>query len=575
MIGNYDPRSSILDPQSSNLNPRSSTLDLILNALTGEFIPRSLRLLRAGGRFLEIGKKEILSREQVAAINAGAFYFAVDLAEKIKTDPRALRPLFVDLMNAIARGELKPLPHKIFPLEEARSAFRYMAQAKHIGKVVVAQENVERGLWIVGRESTAHNVRSTLRHQRPISIKHDATYLVTGGLSGIGLLTAQWLVERGARHLVLMGRRAPSAEAQRAIAELQEHGAEVFTLQGDVSNAEEVSRVLAEINQAMPLLRGIIHSAGVLDDGVLLQQTWERYTKVMAPKVFGAWHLHALTKHMPLDFFVLYSSVSALLGSPAQTNHAAANAFLDALAHHRRALGLPAMSINWGAWSEIGAAARHNIGERVSVRGMHTFTPEQGLQVLALLFEHPLTQVGVMPVDWARFANMFAGHRMPRYFSALLERAPQRMKQTPQTPQTKSPLIQQLRRATPNKRYELVLQHVETQARKVLSLEAAQAIHEKQPLTELGLDSLMAVELRNLLGAELNLPRALPATLVFDYPTTAALAHYLTKELFGEEQSASHREPPEEKNDASSMLDKIEELSEEEIDRMFAEKVGG
>jgi len=549
-------------------------VDVVLNALTGEFIPRSMRLLRAGGRFLEIGKKEILSHEQAAQINGKAAYFAVDLAEKIKSDPLAIRPLFLALMQAIAKGELKPLPRKVFALEESSSAFRYMAQAKHVGKVVVVQENVDRGSKIVESKSTEHDPPSSIHHSRALAIRPDATYLITGGLSGLGLLVAQWLVEHGARHLVLMGRRAPSAEAQRVISELEQQDAQVFALQGDVSKAEDVTRILAEINQSMPVLRGVIHSAGVLDDGVLLQQTWERFTNVMAPKVYGAWHLHAMTKHMPLDFFVMFSSVSALLGSPAQTNHSAANSFLDALAHQRRALGLPAMSINWGAWSEIGAAARHNVGERAVVRGIHTFTPQHGLQVLAMLFEHPVTQVGVMPVDWATFGSMFAGQRMPPYFSTLAQPAKPHAAQ-PQVPSAISNLLQQLQGASATQRQKLLLHYVETQAMKVLSMEPSQTIHEKQPLTELGLDSLMAVELRNLLGVGLNLPRALPATLVFDYPTTSAMAGYLAKELFGEEKPAAQTETKQTQADAGTLLDELEELSEEEIDRMLAEKMGG
>ncbi len=576
-------RSTANDPQSTIFDPRSTEpgVDLVLNSLTGEFIPQSLALLRTHGRFLEIGKKEIWTNAQVAQANPRVSYFAIDLAERLKSEPQAIRPLFLELMSAIAKGELKPLPHKVFSLEEAGGAFRYMAQAKHIGKVVVAQEDVVRGSWVVDRgskimalEKSVHDPQSTIYNPRATTIKPDATYLITGGLSGLGLLVAQWLVERGARHLVLMGRRAPSEEARRVIAELEEQGAQVFALQGDVSQAEDVTRILAEINQAMPVLRGVIHSAGVLDDGVLLQQTWERYTKVMAPKVYGAWHLHALTKHMPLDFFVLFSSVSALLGSPAQTNHSAANAFLDALAHHRRALGLPAMSINWGAWSEIGAAARHNLESRIAVRGIDTFTPEQGLQVLATLFEHPVTQVGVMPVDWATFGGMFAGKRMPPYFSALIKATKPRAKQ-PEAPQARPEILRQLQDASAAKRQKLLLHYVEAQAMKVLSMEASQTIHEKQPLTDIGLDSLMAVELRNLLGAGLSLPRALPATLVFDYPTTAAMASYLAKELFGAETSAPAVEVKQEKIDAAGMLDKLEELSEEEIERLFAEKMGG
>jgi len=569
--------STIHSPRSTLYNEQAG-LDLVLNSLTGEFIPQSMKLLRPGGRFLEIGKKEIWTPAQAAQVNARARYFAVDLAEKIKSDPVAIRPLFLELMQAVAEGRLQPLPKTVFACEEVTGAFRYMAQAKHIGKVVVqvASSEEDRKLKMEERrlKQEEHNSPSSLMNPRALEIRHDATFLITGGLTGIGLLVAQWLVQHGARHLVLMGRRAPSDETQRVMAELEEKGAQVFATSGDVARIEDVNRTLAVINQSMPILRGIIHSAGVLDDGVILQQTWERFAKVMAPKVEGAWYLHTLTKHMPLDFFVLFSSVSAVLGSLAQANHSAANAFLDALAHHRRALGLPAMSINWGAWSEIGAAARHNVGSRIAVRGIHTFTPQQGLQVLRFLFEHPAAQVGVMPVDWATFSGMFAGRRVPPYFSSLVQAAVAPIKQKLKALSPQSDLLRQLQEASAAKRQKLLRHYVETQALKVLSMEASQAIHEKQPLTDLGLDSLMAVELRNLLGTGLSLPRALPATLVFDYPTTAALSEYLLKELFGEEKTAPATDAAQNARMATAnMLENLEGLSDEEVDRLFAEKM--
>ena len=257
-------------------------VDLVLNSLTGAAIPKSLELLRGGGRFLEIGKAEIWDEKRVAEINSKAAYHAIDLAQLIQSDPAALRRMFDRLVAEIADGALRPPPISTFAFHDAASAFRYMAQARHIGKIVLVHD-------------------STLRAR----IKSDATYLITGGLTGLGLLTAEWLVERGARHLMLVGRRPPPALTAETLSRLQAAGAEIRTIKCDVTVEAEIAAVFREIECAMPPLRGVVHSAGILDDGVLLQQDWERFRRVMAPKVEGAWNLHQLTQNMPAGFFRL------------------------------------------------------------------------------------------------------------------------------------------------------------------------------------------------------------------------------------------------------------------------------
>ena len=250
---------------------------------------------------------------------------------------------------------------RVFPVADVVDAFRHMAQAKHIGKIVVSLP-------------VADHPKVAPRVDQSSIVRPDATYLITGGLSGLGLRVAQWFVERGARHLVLLARSVPSSAAQRIIDELGRAGAHVAVRSGDVSNRDDVARLLDEIHRKFPVLRGVIHSAGVLDDGVILRQDWGRFVAVLGPKVAGAWLLHTLTEQIPLDSFVLFSSISALLGSAGLSNHAAANAFLDALAHHRRALGLAALSVNWGAWSEIGCRRGARIGVPLKARGIGSFS---------------------------------------------------------------------------------------------------------------------------------------------------------------------------------------------------------
>jgi len=535
-------------------------VEVVLNSLTGEFIPKGLSVLRPGGRFLEIGKAEIWEPARVARVRSDVSYFAVDLAERLHAEPERIRPLLVELLEAAGSGAIRPLPLRAFPLEEAPAAFRYMAQARHIGKVVLSQ-----------REARVEGL--------PDRFSSDGTYLITGGLRGLGLRVALWMAERGAGSLVLMGRSAASAEAQDVIRTIEGMGTTVRAAQGDVSREEDLRRALEEAGRSLPPLRGVVHSAGVLDDGGLLQLTWERFTRVMAPKVDGAWKLHALTQGMELDHFVLFSSAAALVGSPGQGNHAAANAFLDGLAHQRRSAGLPALSINWGAWAEVGAAAERNVGERIEGQGLRAFSPEQGLALLEGLLR-PKTgapppgqpaQVGVMPVDWSRFLQRAAGTDAPAFYAEL---ARETRPAAPAPGPARGDLQRQLQEAPPNQRPRLLRAYVRERAGKVLGLGVAEAVDPRQPLRELGLDSLMAVELRNLLASGLGFERRLPATLLFDYPSIADLVDYLAREVFSFEPppGPGREAPAEPSHDA---LASIEQLSEDDVERMFKERVDG
>ncbi|QSQ15455.1 type I polyketide synthase [Myxococcus landrumensis] len=387
-------------------------------------------------------------------------------------------------------------------------------------------------------------------------LRPDASYLITGGLGGLGLALARGMVDRGARHLVLVGRGAPKPEAWEAIRAMESASVKVAVVQADVSKEEDVRRALDAAAVLAPL-RGVVHAAGVLDDGVLLQQDWERFARVLAPKVDGAWQLHELTRGMELDLFVLYSSASALLGARGQGSYAAANAFLDALAHHRRALGLPALSVNWGPWAEVGMAA--SLAARFRTQGIETFTPVEGLKALwrALSFDKP--QLTLMRVDWSRYLSQLPPGAMSSLFSELAARegAPSSV-----DPGASQKLRRQLEAAAPRQRLSILMESVRAEAIKVLGLDPTFPLEPRQRLFEAGLDSLMALELRNRLQGGVG--AALPSTLVFDYPSVEAITTYLLREVLHlEEQQTGGVE--EAKAEEAALVEKIMDLSPDEL----------
>ena len=366
------------------------------------------------------------------------------------------------------------------------------------------------------------------------ALKPTATYLITGGLGGLGLAVAEWLVEQGARHLLLLGRSAPNAEAQQQLKRLTALGVTVTVIQADVTDRAQLENALQQVDSRYPLC-GVIHSVGVLDDGLLVQQSWARFAKVLAPKIQGSWHLHELTKTLPLEFFVLFSSMTGLLGNRGQANHAAANAFLDAFVHYRRAHGLPALSINWGGWAEIGAAAdlvREN-RQFMAARGQGAIDPTQGLAAFAYLLaqnqEQRAVQVGVMPIQWPQFlANTVATNLLYRDFQQADLATPPLVATTPVIN-----LRHQLSAADTDTRNQLLIDYLRSAVAKVLGLRDPAQIHPHQGLLEMGLDSLMAIELRNQMGRTLE--QKLPSTLIFDYPTIDELRQYLLRTLFAGE----------------------------------------
>ncbi|MDJ1183275.1 type I polyketide synthase [Roseofilum casamattae] len=471
-------------------------VDIVLNSLNGDFIDKSLEVLATNGRFVEIGKIGIWTAEEVAEKRPDAAYFPFDLGEVADAQPDIVTQLGDRLAVDWNQGTLNALPHKIFASSDIQEAFRYMQQAKHIGKVVISMPV----------------------SQNEVTITSDATYLITGGLGALGLEIAQWLVEQGARSLMLTSRRSPSETAQTKIAQLEATGASVQVVAADISQEKAVSNLMQTLPQdngkgSLPL-KGIIHAAGVLDDALLQNMSWQQFTKVLAPKMNGTWYLHQHSQHLSLDFFVCFSSIASMLGSAGQGNYAAANGFMDAMANYRQGLGLPALTLNWGPWGQVGMAA--NLTEehqhRLEASGLKAIAPEDGMQALGELLSGSSGQVGVFPVKWSAFLQQVPERSQVSFlenFSSSIAAEDIAIDNSADEDEKGDRLLDEIQAAPSEERDALLLVHLSEKISHLLGMKDGQIDREK-PLTMMGLDSLMAVELRNLLQRELEVDIAIP-----------------------------------------------------------------
>ena len=478
-------------------------IDVVLNSLTGEgFIQASLACLAQGGRFVELARRDILSEDEMAALRPDVSYSILDLYTLKQQDPARPGAALKEVLARIAAGELVPLMHTRWPLAETSTAMGFMRGARHIGKIVLTAPPL-------GRDG----------------LRSDKTYLVTGGLGGIGCAMAVWLAEQGAGTIVLNGRRAPDAGAEETIRALRERGVTVRVELADVTDSVALDEMLVRMDRELPPLGGVIHSVGVLSDAAIGNQRWESFETVLWPKMLGAWHLHRATADRDLDMFVLFSSVAGLLGNPGQANHAAANAFLDQLAAHRRALGLPGQAIAWGAWSELGEAEeqRERIAGRREASGTGWFSPEQGLRALNRLLREDRATAVVLEADWSVFGEALQSpHPL---FEDLLTVATTDGEDS----SSSEDLLVRLGATPAAGREDLLISFLQREVQAVLRLPSAPA--SAVGFFDLGMDSLMAVELRNRLNRAFSQTYMAPNTLVFDYPTIADLARHLVDAL--------------------------------------------
>lgn len=478
-------------------------VDVVLNSLNGDLIAAGVGVLAPGGCFLELGKRDVWTPERISSVRPDVRYHVYDLGDQVMTEPGLAGQMLDDVIADWSAGRLAALPTRTFDLADTPIALRTMAQARHVGKLVL-------------RAPAPGD---------PTRVDPDATYLVTGGTGALGLLTARWLVRRGARHLVLTGRTEPSPSARAAIDALAGDGAHVVFRAADAGDRDAVLELLDGIVASGRPLRGVVHAAGATDDGALVHQTWSRMAPILAGKGGGAQLLDELAPP-DLDFFVMYSAGGSLLGAPGQGPYAAASAQLDALAWRRRAFGRQALSVGWGPWSEGGMAARlRDAGDHSwQRRGVGWLSTPAAFATLEALLDDRSTAATVMPVDWRRFVGGLPDTADVSRYEAVLTAT------SPASTGTAAPVATQAvvagwRAAPPRDQRRLVIEHVAGQARHVIGLEPDFRFDTRAALKESGLDSLMAVELRNALTRSLG--ANLPATLLFDHPTLDQLATYL------------------------------------------------
>ncbi len=528
-------------------------VDVVLNALASEAIPMGLACLAESGRFVEIGKRDIYqnSRLPLWSLRRNASFHVVAMDAVFAGDAEQTRELMARIAGLVEKGALTALPYRSFPASRIDAAFRLMAGGKHTGKVIVAFSD----------SFVLHKGEPPLP---PFEIKPDGAYLITGGLGGFGRVLSEWLVECGARHLVLSSRSGASTpEAQAFVAQLEAKGVHTTVAKADIGSAADVKALIHQITASGTPLKGVFHLAMVIDDAPLSALTSDRLKSVMAPKALGAWLLHENTKALDLDCFVMFSSVSSIFGNPAQANYSAANTFLDSLAHSRRAQGLPALTVNWGVLGGEGYVARNErVAEFLARQGTAALSPGEVTTLLESFLTAHATQVAAIRVDWAKWRQSFRSMQE----NPLLERIFAAGFETQESGSGGGDWKGKIQAATPEERDGVIGQAVRDVVGTVLRVKP-ESLRDDQPLTDLGLDSLMGVEIENLIESSIGV--ALPPTSLMRARTIGQIAGLISEHLGGGQAAAAAPKVEVAAETVAAVEVDLDSLSDEDIDSLL------
>ncbi len=542
-------------------------VDLVLNSLPGEAIPKSLAVLSAYGRFLEIGKTDIYQNRMIglAPFQDNLSYFAIDLDRMLRQRPAEIQRLFAEVMEKLADGSYQPLPLASFPVEETAAAFRYMAQRKNIGKVIVEFSHAA--------EDNDKSIEPSTN--QPI-VHADALYLITGGLGALGLKIAENLIEQGARNIGLIGRRMPTDSQLKTIENWKsiDDQVRVHCLQADVADKSSLQQAIASLPGNTPPICGIVHAAGTLADGLLYDMGEDQFMEPLPAKAQGAWNLHELSADWKLDFFVLFSSVASVLGSPGQANYASANAYLDGLAIWRRKHGLTATVINWGPWADAGMAVDQNRSGQVADRGLRLQQPELALLAFQKVLRDGLGEDHVvMDVNWQSLAKQFQ-RGTPPFFRAFASQM--QAGEGAEAAQADQVFLQKLSLAAEADRLSLLATYLLAELARIMGNQSDD-LSIDQPLSVIGIDSLMAMEFKASLETKLDIE--IPMALLMDGPSIRSLASSLLlilpidrKDAQNPSQTLDESQPSAQASDGLSPVraDRMPQLAERENNGAFA-----
>lgn len=526
-------------------------VDVVLNCLAGEAIPANLSIMKPFGRFLELGKRDFYANSKIGLrpFRNNISYFGIDADQLIVKNPLLSKKLFKEMFHLFDQGVLFPLPYKEFSADNIHDAFRYMQQSRHIGKIIVNFT-----------EPPLANFAS-VKNDKTLTLNANATYLVTGGLNGFGFRTAQWLVEKGARHLVLLSRSGvPSDTIQSDIAELVNQGVEVQVKALDITDKAALDHLLLEIAEKMPPLKGIFHAAAVYEDAIITNLTSEKMHQVLAPKLLGAWHLHqaTLTQSLSLDYFVVYSSVATLLGNPGQANYVAANAFLENLVRMRCAMNMAGFFVAWGPIDDVGYLARNaEIKQSLTAKmGMPVLTSSQALAALEpLLMEKSIHGVVISDLNTKTLKRLTAAGSTK--FELLFSHHDD---SDMQHDEMQMDIRQQIADGTLTE--GAVVDMLTHEIGKILCMTPEKIdIHES--LLNMGMDSLMGVELANAIEQSFGV--SIPILALSQDPTIDKLAKRLFSQLAKAEPIAESNKDLEVQAILKISERHGEQLTEEEI----------